>query len=78
MDLEITGTLRQMLSFVEQLRQDGRLRLFRLVGSPSQGLDVQIRLGEPVNLQDVLLGMNDVGQVSLLDGVEVRYSVGLE
>ncbi len=77
-DLEITGTVRQMLSFVEQLRQDGRFRLFRLVGSPSQGLEVKIGLREPVNLQNLLLGMNDVGQVSLLDGGEVRYSVGLE
>ena len=77
-DLEITGTVRQILIFVEQLRQDGRFRLFRLVGRPSQGMNVQIGLREPVHLQNVLLGMKDVGQVSLLDGGEVRCSVELQ
>lgn len=77
-DLEITGSIRQMLRFVEQLRQDGRFRLFRLDGSPSQGMDIQLGLREPVNLKNELLGMNDVGQVAFLDGGGVRYSVELE
>ena len=77
-NLAITGSVAQMLSFVEQLRQDGRFRLFRLGGNPSQGMDVQMGLREPLHLQDVLSEMNGVGQVSLLDSDKVRYSVGLE
>ncbi len=47
----------------------------------TQGTDVQIGLREPVhlqNVQNVLLEMKDVGQVSLLDGGELRYVVGLK
>ncbi len=75
-NLEISGTVRQILSFAEQVRQDGRFRLFRLVANESRGMELQIGLREPVCLLDVLQGMKDAGQVLLLD--DGRYGVKLQ
>jgi len=81
--LEINpGSVRQMLSFVAELRQDARFRLFRLVGNQSQGMDIRLGLREPLHLQNILLGMQVVSTVeqasSDLDGQEPRFVVELK
>ena len=76
-NLEVNGAVRQMLSFAEGLRQDERFRLLKLSATPAKGTEFQLSLREPVSLQDILLDMPMVQQVSICETDELRYAVDL-
>ena len=65
------------LSFVEGLRQDGRLRVLKLVATPAKGTEIQLSLREPVPIQEILLDMPMVEQVAQIEADESRYAVEL-
>ena len=75
--LEVKGAVRQMLSFSEGLRQDERFRVLKLISTPTKGTEIQLSLREPVPLQEFLLAMPMVEQVSIRETDELRYSVDL-
>ncbi len=76
-DLKVSGAVRQMVSFVEGLRQDGRLRVLKLVATPAKGTEIQLSLREPVSLQEILLNMPMVDQVAHIEADQTRYAVEL-
>ena len=59
------GCIRRMIHFVDELRQNSQFHLLRLVANQhSEGMDILLRLREPIRLQLALLQMEDVSQVS--------------
>ena len=76
-DLKVNGAVRQMVSFAEGLRQDGRFRVLKLVATPAKGTEIQLSLREPVPLQEILLDMPMVEQVAQIEADESRYAVEL-
>ena len=58
------GCIRRMIHFVDELRQNSQFHLLRLVASQhSDGMDILLRLREPIRLKLVLQQMEDVSQV---------------
>ena len=58
------GCIRRMIHFVDELRQNSQFHLLRLVASQhSEGMDILLRLREPIRLKLALLQMEDVSQV---------------
>ena len=59
-----SGCIRRMIHFVDELRQNTQFHLLRLVASQhSDGMDILLRLREPIRLKVTLLQMEDVSQV---------------
>lgn len=63
--LEAASSLRQVMQFVSQLRQNPLFRLLRLAANQSSkdGMDIWLSLRQPVYLKQVLLEMPGVVQV---------------
>ena len=58
------GSIRRMIHFVDELRQNSQFHLLRLVANRNgQGMDILLRLREPIRLKPALLQMEDVSQV---------------
>ena len=58
------GCIRRMIHFVDELRQNSQFHLLRLVASQhSEGMDILLRLREPIRLKPALLQMEDVSEV---------------
>ena len=76
-DLTVKGAVRQIVSFAEGLRQDERFRVLKLIATPAKGTEIQLSLREPVPLQEILLDMPMVGQITQIETDESRYSVEL-
>ena len=55
---------RSAAQFVRELRQNPRLRLMRLAGGHNEGVDIWLRLREPLWLKKILSQMEGVVQVS--------------
>jgi hypothetical protein len=69
--VEAKDSLRQMIHFIEALRQKPDLRLLQLVGSIKEGMGIWLGLRTPVPLKEVLLDIEGVSQVEgspVLDG----------
>ncbi|MBM3942908.1 MAG: response regulator transcription factor [SAR202 cluster bacterium] len=64
--LEAAASLRQVMLFVGQLRQNPQFRLLRLAANQSSknGMDIWLSLRQPVALKKVLTEMGDVSQVT--------------
>ena len=58
------GCIRRMIHFVDELRQNSQFHLLRLVANQhSEGMDILLRLREPIRLKLALLQMEDVSKV---------------
>ena len=58
------GSIRRMIHFVDEVRENSQFHLLRLVANQnSQGMDILLRLREPIRLKMALLEMEDVSQV---------------
>ena len=58
------GCIRRMIHFVDELRQNCHFHILRLVANQrSEGMDILLRLREPIRLKPALLQMADVSQV---------------
>ena len=66
LSLEAASSLRQVMQFVSQLRQNPQFRLLRLAANQSSkdGMDIWLSLRQPTYLKKVLLGMAGVSQVN--------------
>ena len=63
-----TGAISGLLDFVGELRQDPRFRLLRLIANHhQQGMDIRLRLRQPLSLKTALLTITGVSQVSIDD-----------
>jgi CheY-like chemotaxis protein len=64
--LEAASSLRQVMQFVSQLRQNPQFRLLRLAANQSSkdGMDIWLSLRQPTYLKKVLLEMPGVSQVN--------------
>ncbi|HLF03961.1 MAG TPA: response regulator [Dehalococcoidia bacterium] len=64
--LEAASSLRQVMQFVGQLRQNPQFRLLRLAANQSSkdGMDIWLSLRQPTYLKKVLLDMTGVSQVN--------------
>lgn len=66
LSLEAASSLRQVMQFVSQLRQNPQFRLLRLAANNSSkdGMDIWLSLRQPTYLKKVLLEMGGVAQVN--------------
>ena len=56
-----SGCIRRMIHFVDEIRQNSQFHLLRLVANQqSEGMDILLRLREPIRLKMALLEMEDV------------------
>ena len=63
--ISTAGCIRRMIHFVDELRQNTQFHLLRLVANQnSDGIDILLRLREPIRLKLALLQMEDVSQVN--------------
>ena len=59
--VETTGCIRSMIHFVDELRQNSEFHLLRLIANQRrEGMDILLRLREPIRLKPTLLQMTDV------------------
>ena len=62
--VETTGNIRDMIHFVDELRKNNQMHLLRLVANQRrEGMDILLRLREPIQLKSTLLEMKDVSRV---------------
>jgi hypothetical protein len=62
--VKTTGSIRRMISFVDELRQNPQFQLLRLVSnSRNGGMDILLRLEEPMRVKPTLLQMKEVSLV---------------
>jgi hypothetical protein len=60
-----SGPVRNLISFVSELRQNPQFRLLRLVANQDkEGMDIWLGLREPLPLESVLLGLPGVAEVT--------------
>jgi hypothetical protein len=63
--VESRGSIRLLMTFVGELRQNPQYRLLRLVANQhKEGMDVWLGLREPVSLKELLLAMSGVERVA--------------
>ena len=59
-----TGCIRKIIHFVDDLRQHSQFHLIRLVANQRrEGMDILLRMREPIQLRSALLQMEDVSRV---------------
>ena len=62
--VKTSGSVKGMIQFAEELRQSSRFHLLRMLASPDvDGMDILVRLREPVHLEPTLLEMGNVCRV---------------
>jgi len=62
--VKTTGSIRRMISFVDELRQNPQFQLLRLVSNQRNGgMDILLRLEEPMRVKPTLLLMKEVCEV---------------
>ena len=62
--VKTTGSIRRMLSFVDELRQNPQFQLLRLLSNQHNGgMDILMRLEEPMLVKPALLVMKEVSHV---------------
>ncbi len=77
--VETTGYSRQVVNLVDQLRQDPRFRLLKLVAGQHKGrADIGLILREPMCLKKILPRMESISQIELRPGgneilIDVRF-----
>lgn len=64
LNIETTGCIRDVVHFVEELRQKPQFRLLQLMGNQRDSANIMMGLREPVPLKRVLLQMPGVSQVT--------------
>ena len=62
--VDATDSFRQVIQFVEALRQKAGLRLLKLVGGFEDGVDIWVGLKAPIAINEVLMTMPGVAQVT--------------
>ncbi len=62
--VDATDSFRQVIQFVEALRQKAGFRLLKLVGGFEDGVDIWVGLKAPIAINEVLMGMPGVAQVT--------------
>ena len=62
--VDATDSFRQVIQFVEALRQKAGFRLLKLVGGFEDGVDIWVGLKAPIAINEVLLAMPGVAQVT--------------
>ncbi len=68
--VESSGSVKKMIRFVDELRQHPLFRLMRLNANPSkEGMEILLRMREPVQLKGILLQLENVSAVEEVDGV---------
>ena len=65
LSVEANGSVRQLIRFVDQLREKPQFRLLQLVGNHKEGLHIWLGLREALCLKKVLLQMEGVAQVGV-------------
>lgn len=65
--VEATDSFRQVIQFVEALRQKSELRLLKLVGGFENGVDIWVGLRAPLALKQVLLDMEGISAAETPD-----------
>ena len=64
LNIEANDCIRQIVSFVRELRQKPQFRLLRLVGNNREGVDIWISLREPLHLKKMLPQIEGVSLVT--------------
>ncbi len=72
-----TDAHRQVIQFVEELRQNSAFRLLKLVGGYEVGVDIWLGLRAPLSVKEVLLGMKGVSEVEPADQLDQNLSTPL-
>ena len=73
------GAIKNMLDFVDALREYPEFHLLRMVSNARRdGMDVWLRLREPIPLQTTLLAAKGVTKVEALESTEVDPETGTE
>ena len=62
--VDATDSFRQVIQFVEALRQKAGFRLLKLVGGFEDGVDIWVGLKAPIAINEVLMTMPGVAQVT--------------
>ena len=62
--VDATDSFRQVIQFVEALRQKAGFRLLKLVGGFEDGVDIWVGLKAPIAINEVLVAMPGVAQVT--------------
>ena len=77
--VETTGAIKDMLAFVDALREHPQFQLLRMVSNAQRdGMDVWLRLREPNPLRTTLLEAKGVTNVEAVENVELDPDTGAE
>ena len=68
--VDATDSFRQVIQFVEALRQKAGFRLLKLVGGFEDGVDIWVGLKAPIAINEVLMTMPGVAQVTPANWLE--------
>ena len=69
--IETAGYIRAMIHFVDELRNNHQFHLLRLAANQRrEGMDIWLRLREPMNLKSTLLQMEGVSRVVASDVID--------
>ena len=77
--VETTGAIKNMVEFVDSLRENPQFHLLRMVSnSRRDGMDVWIRLRSPDPLRTTLLATTGVSKVEAVESSELDPETGAE
>jgi DNA-binding response OmpR family regulator len=69
--IESAGYIRAMIQFVDELRNNQHFHLLRLTADQRrEGMDIWLRLREPMTLRTILLEIEGVSEVAAPDGID--------
>ena len=69
--IETAGYIRAMIQFVDELRNNQHFHLLRLTANQRrEGMDIWLRLREPLGLKSTLLQMEGVSKVAATDKID--------
>ena len=83
LQVEPTGSVPQLMAFIDALRHESDFRLMKLVGTAKEGVGIWLGLRSPIPLVGTLLQMNEVSHVKEIDhpdgnDKEFSFSVKLD
>ena len=72
--VDATGSFRQVIQFVEALRQKSDFRLLKLVGGFEEGVDIWVGLRAPMAVKDALMEIEGVTEVEPANWLDQNLS----
>ncbi len=77
--VQTTGAIKNMVDFVDTLREHPQFHLLRMVSNARRdGMDVWLRLREPIPLRTTLMAAQGVTNVEAMESAEVDPETGAE